>query len=251
MQLRKGFTLVELAIVLVIIGLLIGGILAAQSMIETARMNSAIRQIQQFDIAVSNFKATFQGLPGDTDKFSLAGNNDGIINHVRGQGSGACGFFWGEDEFFWVHLQQGGFTYLGKHFSPSSLLPGRVFDTTSLAPESPSLRLDSNSGVIVESCDGIANTYIFGNWDGLELDSGDGDRIDDFKGVLKPVNALAIDAKIDDGLPGSGKVQDLNGLVGGFDAVNCSDGTSYSSNITTVSCGLSIILLSQVGQDAQ
>lgn len=53
---KKGFTLVELAIVLVIIGLLIGGILVAQSMIGTSKITAAISQIQQFDAGVESFK---------------------------------------------------------------------------------------------------------------------------------------------------------------------------------------------------
>ena len=48
---KSGFTLVELSIVLVIIGLLIGGILVGQSLIESAKMNSFVRQVQQIDIA--------------------------------------------------------------------------------------------------------------------------------------------------------------------------------------------------------
>ena len=58
---RQGFTLVELSIVLVIIGLLIGGILAAQSMISTARLQSLVRTIQQYDIAATNFETKYNG----------------------------------------------------------------------------------------------------------------------------------------------------------------------------------------------
>ena len=55
-QTREGFTLVELSIVLVIIGLLIGGILVAQSMIGTTKIQALVRQIGQFDAAHNNFK---------------------------------------------------------------------------------------------------------------------------------------------------------------------------------------------------
>lgn len=78
---RKGFTLVELSIVIVIIGLLIGGILSAQSMLSTARVNAQAMQLGQFDAGVMSFQARFRGLPGDAPSFG--GNGDGIINTNR------------------------------------------------------------------------------------------------------------------------------------------------------------------------
>ena len=62
---------------LVIIGLLIGGILAAQSMINTAKITAQVRQIQQIQIAVNNFNTKFNCLPGDCTTFTTAGNGDG------------------------------------------------------------------------------------------------------------------------------------------------------------------------------
>ena len=84
MKQRSGFTLVELSIVLVIIGLLIGGILAAQSMISTAKINAQVQQIGQFDAMVLNFKTKFNYLPGDAPAFG--GDGDGVIDI-----SAACG----------------------------------------------------------------------------------------------------------------------------------------------------------------
>lgn len=86
---RKGFTLVELSIVLVIIGLLIGGILIGQSLVDSTRINAQIKQIEQYDIAVSTFKSKFRCLPADCDNFSYElypgsnriGDGDGIIDH--------------------------------------------------------------------------------------------------------------------------------------------------------------------------
>src|SRR5476649_103906 len=74
---KRGFTLVELSIVLVIIGLLIGGILVAQSMTETARIVAVAAQIQQFDAGVESFKAKYNALPGDAQQFG--GNGDGLV----------------------------------------------------------------------------------------------------------------------------------------------------------------------------
>ena len=87
---KKGFTLVELAIVLVIIGLLIGGILAAQSMIQTARLQAQIRQINEFDIAVSNFVTKYNSIPGDSLLISPNGWGQGRIVDSAMAGNPGC-----------------------------------------------------------------------------------------------------------------------------------------------------------------
>ncbi len=78
----KGFTLVELAVVMVIIGLLIGGILKGQEMIANARVNATISQIKAIDAASSTFQDMYDALPGDmlTANARLSGgpgNGDG------------------------------------------------------------------------------------------------------------------------------------------------------------------------------
>jgi prepilin-type N-terminal cleavage/methylation domain-containing protein len=87
---REGFTLVELAIVLVIVGLLIGGILAAQSMISTSKITAQVAQIQQFDAGVENFKTKYGYLPGDAPAFG--GDGDGAIDNANVQQGNADAF---------------------------------------------------------------------------------------------------------------------------------------------------------------
>jgi prepilin-type N-terminal cleavage/methylation domain-containing protein len=65
LQGQKGFTLVELAIVLTIIGLLIGGILKGQQLIANARVTAQIAQAQAVTAAITSFNDSFQGYPGD------------------------------------------------------------------------------------------------------------------------------------------------------------------------------------------
>ncbi len=62
---KAGFTLVELAIVLVIIGLIVGGVLVGQDLIKAAEMRSTIGQYEKLNAAVNTFRTRFNGIPGD------------------------------------------------------------------------------------------------------------------------------------------------------------------------------------------
>ena len=62
---QSGFTLVELAIVMIIIGLLIAGILKAQEMIINAQLKSVIKEVQSYRAAVHTFRDVYDAMPGD------------------------------------------------------------------------------------------------------------------------------------------------------------------------------------------
>src|SRR5665213_3308988 len=60
-----AFTLIELSIVLVIIGLIVGGILVGQDLIKAAEVRAQISQIEKYSSAVNTFRAKFAAIPGD------------------------------------------------------------------------------------------------------------------------------------------------------------------------------------------
>jgi|SRR5690606_7738349 len=68
---QKGFTLVELAIALMVIGLLIGGVLKGQELIDNAKIIRTAKDIHDYDTAFMMFRSIYNHLPGDLPKASI------------------------------------------------------------------------------------------------------------------------------------------------------------------------------------
>jgi prepilin-type N-terminal cleavage/methylation domain-containing protein len=107
MKRTQGFTLVEIAIVLVIIGLLLGGILKGQEMITQAKIKNVIADMSGVTAAMYGYQDRYKALPGD-DKLATRwatatpGNGDG---YVLGGWTEAAK----ESTYFWDHLRRSGF----------------------------------------------------------------------------------------------------------------------------------------------
>lgn len=80
MQSQKGFTLVEIAIVLVIIGLLLGGVLKGQELINNAKVKSTQANVQSLTSAWYAYQDKTGAIPGDDPNGSPAGNGNGLLN---------------------------------------------------------------------------------------------------------------------------------------------------------------------------
>ena len=115
---EQGFTLVELAIVLVIIGLIIGGILKGQELIASARMKSTLTDVDAIRAASATFQDKYGGLPGDyfEGQAQLGTPNgitwtapacDGANQRCDGDGLIEGNGITNETLLFWQHLALG------------------------------------------------------------------------------------------------------------------------------------------------
>jgi prepilin-type N-terminal cleavage/methylation domain-containing protein len=165
---QAGFTLVEIAIVLVIIGLLLGGILKGQEMITQARIKNVINDMNGITAAYASYQDRYRQIPGDDATAAarwpgpapapgpaISGNGDGVVaglynanvaappNPVAGE----------ESNLFWWHLRLAGFIpgpTAGQAFAnqPTNAVGGMVGVQTAgaAAPGTPTMGM---SGLVI------------------------------------------------------------------------------------------------------
>jgi hypothetical protein len=238
---QKGFSLVELAGALIIIGLLIGGVLAGQSMISTSKVNAMAMQLGQFDAGVENFKTKFNYLPGDAPAFG--GNGDGAIGMYPTRGANMNWFFDCEIGNFWYSIDSTQFTGAACNGTagtmPIASGPGQNV---------PASKLGISGSLVIAS--GIGQSYtnnnidltnprnyyaifnpaaisplLYGAYHGAFITTTTSNS------AVKPVDLLALDQKIDDGVGTTGNV--LSGSIGndsgGHPGINATALTACSS----------------------
>lgn len=106
---QSGFTLIEIAIVLVIIGLLLGGVLKGQELITSARVRNLISQQDGIKAAYFGFQDRFRSLPGDYATASAAANIANVTFGGNGDGQILTAGGNNEETIAWNHLTAAGF----------------------------------------------------------------------------------------------------------------------------------------------
>ncbi len=113
---QSGFTLIEIAIVLVIIGLLLGGVLKGTEMINQAKIKNAISDFNGVQAAYYGYQDRFKVLPGDDPGAAarwggdvVSGSGDGILNQTYNNPLAALPTAANENNLFWQHLRAAGF----------------------------------------------------------------------------------------------------------------------------------------------
>ena len=180
---QKGFTLVEISIVLVIVGLILGGVLKGQVLIDSARVRSVINDLNGIRSAWYGFQDRFHGIPGDfpgAKSYISAASADG-------DGDGAVGSKQ-EVASVWQHLSTSGF--ISGEFDGLGDNVGTLTDAecaSSTCPQNPYYGFYKYSySDKAESAAGLSN----------EL----------YTGSKIPSSVLfEVDTKLDDGIPNTGQ----------------------------------------------
>lgn len=186
MKKQSGFTLIEIAIVLVIIGLLLGGVLKGQELITSARVRNLISNQDGFKAAYFGFLDRFKALPGDYTAATTNINNVGTTCGTTGNGNGDGRITTTNNEniLAWEHLSKAGF------INGTYTCAGATESNTT----SPSNPYAVRQQLIFDNIYGIA--------------SGGVARHNLKTGAQIPVEIIAeVDRKIDDGLPYTGAFQ--------------------------------------------
>ena len=85
-------------------------------MIATSKVQSFVRQMQQIDMAVENFKTKYNGLPGDSSVMGCATNGNTCNNGIIESGQNYYYHFTGEIGSFWPSLQASGYDQSGPQY---------------------------------------------------------------------------------------------------------------------------------------
>lgn len=205
MKNSNGFTLVELAIVLIIIGILLGAILKGQELVDNAKVKRAISDMNSIFVAYNGYIDRYQRKPGDDGPLAaltgrggswasvtVAGNSNGNLDATAANtfANGAV-----ETSSFWQHVKAAGF------------LPGVVSATGAAA-----LPNNGFNGLV----------GVFNNTTAL---TGAAPGVNVCLSQVPGKAAAAIDMQLDDGDPAGGSIRSTTGTAG----TNVTPGTAAAA----------------------
>ncbi len=141
---QSGFTLIEIAIVLVIIGLLLGGVLKGQELINSAKVKNLATDFKNVPIYIYGYQDKYKALPGDDSNVAIHIGSAVLATTPGTVGNGIIDGAWNsvtttdESYLFWQHIRMAGFgpgstdTTNPATYLPTNAVGGKIGVTNSL-----------------------------------------------------------------------------------------------------------------------
>lgn len=240
---NKAFTLVELAIVIVIIGLLVGGVLQGQELIKQAKWRTSMKEIESHRAALATFFGKYNCIPGDCQQafrfFSTECGTDSTATTTVGNtgcnGDGNKVVNYPEGQLAWKHLSlakiiKGSFTegYTDAVKTNVNVPPSSLGDNAAISFMFSQGNPASATGCGYEYCQGAStvrggllgkNIFLIGSMtDARNYVRG---------GLLTPIDAFEFDVKFDDGIYYSGAISGYQAsLADEANTIPCADHTN-------------------------
>lgn len=237
---NSGFTLIELSIVLVIIGLLVSSILVGKELIASSTISAQITQIRNYQASSDTFRSKYDSIPGDFPKASDFGfvgddgNGNGILEDTEG-GTSTSTIATGEVTRFWQHLSEADMSDSQYDGAQTEGEVGTTYPAAKMGRGGISVYHDSDGFNVLH----IGVTDSLGGTDYTHANS------------LRPEEAYSIDKKMDDGFPEGGLIRAKGGTSPDGDPTEAASGLAscvnssedpheYSLSESNILCQISI-----------
>lgn len=225
----RGFTLLEMSIVMIIIALIVGGTLVGQSLIRQSQIRSMLGEYDAYLKAIKEFQNKYESLPGDYTGASTGwgvgvsnGDGSGTVGTSNTSGAVTSGNEW---FMLWQHLALAGF--IQGRFSGTGTGNGAVIGTNV-----PASKLSGGGwtffyylnpdGIDVTTWpDFYGHIMTFGPNNSGTYTSGN---------IMSPAEMYLMDKKLDDGLPGTGKIRSVRKSSSVYCTVEASQSDSTYNN---------------------
>jgi prepilin-type N-terminal cleavage/methylation domain-containing protein len=234
---KRGFSLVELSVVLVILGLLTGGILAGRSLIRAGEVKAVGNEFNRYSSALTAFREKYAALPGDMsnaiDYWGTATVCPGTsaspsltIATCNGDGNNQLSrsvSTSNEELRFWQHMANSGL--ISGRYTGVSTTATATDSAASVGSNVPGSKISGAGWYALQltSYDYTSTTYFEGNYGLVLTYGGNVSNALPTAAVFNASEAWSLDSKLDDGMPGTGGIMTYERDPG------CYDGTATAA----------------------
>lgn len=228
---QQGFSLTEIAVVLVVISLLLAAVVQGGNILKAAKLKTVTAEFSEKQSWINGFRTIYDQLPGD---FSYAADYWAAASTVSGDADGEIEFYDGSAVYegfrAWEHLSYAEVAdsqFSGGPATPTSTAATVGVDVPDSVVNNAGYFFDYNSMQFTDE-----NIIAFG----VPIATAGNSLILD--GALKPSDAFQLDAKMDDGVPSTGSLRGQDGE--NSTANDCiTAGGSYDTTKDGIDCVLS------------